>query len=219
MLLPVLIAALFAASPAGPTDVPPVPGLCTAPVPADPETAGCYLTNVLKLAGTPPELYWHIAQFDTTSAAQAEAQRHDRAAVTHIHGRTWLYVLGGPKETIAGGTSRAVIGPLAVPRAPATAYFSEAIFPPGMRTRVHSHPGPEAFYVVEGEQCMESPTDKRNIAAGGTYVVASGPHVQAAPKGRRNLVLILSPDGAAPVIPGGDWTPSSFCTGQERARP
>ncbi len=57
----------------------------------------------------------------------------------------------------AGGQRRAKIGPLEVPNGPVTAHFPEAIFPPGMRTRVHSHPGPEAFYVVEGEQCMERP--------------------------------------------------------------
>jgi mannose-6-phosphate isomerase-like protein (cupin superfamily) len=80
-----------------------------------------------------------------------------------------------------------------------------------MQTRVHSHRGPEAFYVVEGQQCMETPIEKRLIAAGGTYVVKQGPHIQAAPKGRRNLVLILSPKGEPAVISGGDWQPSGFC--------
>jgi mannose-6-phosphate isomerase-like protein (cupin superfamily) len=80
-----------------------------------------------------------------------------------------------------------------------------------MRTRVHSHPGPEAFYVVEGEQCMETAIDKRLIEAGGAYVVERGPHLQAAPKGRRNLVLILAPQGQPSVVPGGDWEPSGFC--------
>lgn len=58
---------------------------------------------------------------------------------------------------------------------------------------------------------METPTDKRRITAGGTYVVERGPHIQAAPTGRRNLVLILSPKGQPAVIPGGDWRPTGFC--------
>ncbi len=217
LLAGALVAAPAAAPPAPP--VPPVPGLCTAPVPADPETPGCYMTNVVELADAPPMLYWHIREFDAAdeAQAQAEAQRHRWAAVTRIHGRTWLYVLSERDAAISGGTARAVIGPLTVPRTPATALFSEAIFPPGMRTRVHSHPGPEAFYVVEGEQCMESPTDRRVIGAGGTYIVASGPHLQAAPKGRRNLVLILAPAGMAPVVPGGDWTPGAYCGGGAQA--
>lgn len=81
-----------------------------------------------------------------------------------------------------------------------------------MQTRVHSHLGPEAFYVVEGEQCMETPDDKRLIPAGGTYVVERGPHIQAAPKGRRNLILILSPKGQPAVVPGADWQPTGFCS-------
>ena len=64
-----------------------------------------------------------------------------------------------------------------------TAHFAKAIFPPGMRTQVHSHPVPEAFYIVEGEQCMETPTHKPEIQAGGTYIVPGGPHLQAAPLG------------------------------------
>ena len=104
-----------------------------------------------------------------------------------------------------------MVGPLHPPTGPVTAHFSEANFPPGMQTRVHSHLGPEAFYVVEGEQCMETPSDKRLIAAGGTYVVERGPHIQAAPRGRRNLVLILAPTGQPAVIPGGSWQPTGFC--------
>ena len=160
-------------------------------------------------AGDP---HWHVYQYARAADAEAEAKRHLWAAVAHAHGRFWLYVLGGPSEPITGGEKRAVIGPLTTPsESMLTAHFSEAIFPPGMRTRVHSHPGPEAFYVVEGEQCMDTPTDRRKIAAGGIYVVPGGPHLQAAPHGRRNLVLILAPRGQPFVIPGGDWKPSDFC--------
>lgn len=192
-------------------DVPPVPGLCSAPVPGDGDTPGCYKTGEIELFGAPSTIYWHIYEFPTQGAAIAEARRHRWATITQIHSRTWLYVLGGSAEPVTGGTQRAVIGPLAVAPGNQTAHFAESVFPPGMRTRVHHHPGPEAFYVVEGEQCMESPTDRRLISAGGTYIVESGPHIQAAPRGRRNLVLILAPTGSASVMPGGDWEPSAFC--------
>ena len=208
----VLIGLLFAAAVAI-ADAPPVPGLCSAPVPADEEAVGCYQTSQLDLKRAPATLYWHIHQYARAIDAEAEAGRHTWAAVAHAHARYWLYVLGGPSELIAGGEERAVIGPLTTPpsQETVTAHFSEAIFPPGMRTRVHSHPGPEAFYVVEGEQCMETPTDRRNVAAGGTYVVPEGPHLQAAPHGRRNLVLILAPKGRPFVTPRSDWRPSDFC--------
>lgn len=139
MLAPLL---LIAAVPQA--DVPPVPGLCTAPVPANRETPGCYQTSELNLPGAPATLYWHVIEYPTQAAASAEAATHRWAAVAAAHSRSWLYVLGDAVEAATGGVRRAVIGPLAVPPGPITAHFSEAIFPPGMRTRVHSHPGPEA---------------------------------------------------------------------------
>jgi mannose-6-phosphate isomerase-like protein (cupin superfamily) len=192
-------------------DVPPVPGLCSAPVPADREAPGCYQISQVDLGEVPTALYWQIYQFPTKAAAKVEAGRHDWSAVAEAHSRVWLFVLGKAPEPINGGAKQALIGPLHPPPGPVTAHFSEAIFSPGMQTRVHSHLGPEAFYVVEGEQCMETPSDTRLIPAGGTYVVESGPHIQAAPKGRRNLVLILAPTGKPAVIPGGDRRPTGFC--------
>ena len=49
LLLSVLLAM---SNPPSPT--PPVPGLCTDPVPADKDTAGCYKTNEIELDGAPP---------------------------------------------------------------------------------------------------------------------------------------------------------------------
>jgi quercetin dioxygenase-like cupin family protein len=193
-------------------DVPPVPGLCSAPVPANREAPGCYQTGQIDLTNAPSEIYWHIYQYPSEEAAVAEAGHHRWSAVAQAHSRIWLYVLGEPSERVSTGIKRAVIGPLRIPAGVTTAHFSEAIFPPGMQTRVHSHPGPEAFYVVEGEQCMETSSDKRVIPTDGTYIVESGPHIQAAPKGRRNLVLILTPKGRPAVIPGGDWRPTGFCS-------
>jgi len=58
---------------------------------------------------------------------------------------------------------------------------------------------------------IETPTDRRVLAAGQTYIVTAGPHPQAAPHGRRNLVLILPPQGEPALVPGGDWRPTGFC--------
>jgi quercetin dioxygenase-like cupin family protein len=80
-----------------------------------------------------------------------------------------------------------------------------------MRTRVHSHPGPEAFYVIDGEQCMETPTQRRKLQAGESFIVLPGPHLQAAPKGRRNLVLVLHGPDEPWMSMESQWTPSQFC--------
>ena len=209
LLIPALLSILL-----GQAAPPPVPGLCTAPVPADAETPGCYQTNTLDLTDAPRVLYWQIYAFPSLESAQAEAARHRWSAVAQAHGKTWLYLISDTDQTLEGVRAQAVIGPLTQPDGPTTAHFAEAIFPPGMRTRVHAHPGPEAFYVVEGEQCMDALSGHALVAAGETYVVASGPHVQAAPRGRRNLVLIIAPAGAPFVTPINDgWSPSDFCDG------
>ena len=203
--------ALFLAELVAAGNVPPVPGMCTAPADKNVERPGCYLSAEIGLQGAPNPLFWHIYEFADQASATREASRHRWAAAVVAHRRAWLYVLGSPDEAVGGGTRKAVVGPLRMPPGEVNARFMEAIFPPGMRTRVHSHAGPEAFYVVEGEQCMESPHDRRKLAAGSTYVIDSGPHVQAAPKGRRNLVLILAPTDAPWSVPRNDWTPSGFC--------
>lgn len=98
----------------------------------------------------------------------AEAANPRWAAIAAAHSRYWLYVLSKAAKPATAGIERAAIGPLALPAGPAVAHFSEAIFPPGMKTRAHSHPRPEAVYIVRGEQCMETPSDKRKIGPGGT---------------------------------------------------
>ncbi|RZZ87114.1 hypothetical protein [Pseudoxanthomonas winnipegensis] len=57
---------------------------------------------------------------------------------------------------------------------------------------------------------IETPTDRRLLAAGRTYIETAGPHLQAAPHVRRSLVLILAPQGAPALVPGGDWRPTGF---------
>lgn len=61
---------------------------------------------------------------------------------------------------------------------------------------------------------MDSPAGHATVGAGESSIVEGGPHVQAAPLGRRNLVLILALKGVPFVTPAsGGWTPSAFCEG------
>jgi mannose-6-phosphate isomerase-like protein (cupin superfamily) len=82
-----------------------------------------------------------------------------------------------------------------------------------MRTRVHAHSGPEAFYVVSGVQCVETPTQHRMIRAGETFVVPEGPHFQSSPTGRRSLVLVIHSAAEPWMTPRTDWAPGAFCNG------
>lgn len=201
---------LLAAAPVDWSVRPVVPGACAEPAARNDGRPGCYLAREMQLDGPPPELWWHIHEFGSIVAAEAKAHRW--AATTAAHGRFWLYVLAGRELPLRNGKRRAVVGPLTVPDGKTViARFIQADFPPGMRTSVHRHPGLEAFYVVAGEQCMEHPEGRRKLRAGDIFIVPVGPHVQAAPKGRKNLALILHRPGEQWNIPVSDWTPSQFC--------
>jgi quercetin dioxygenase-like cupin family protein len=58
-----------------------------------------------------------------------------------------------------------VIGPLVVQTdAEYTARYLETVIPAGMQKEGggHRHPGPEAWYVLEGGQCLETPVPTNN---------------------------------------------------------
>jgi quercetin dioxygenase-like cupin family protein len=210
--MPLLMIALAAAA-VNWADAAPVPGRCAEPAADNAGKPGCFLTVEMPMDNPPPSLWWHIYEFGTLADAKRAAGAHGAgAAASSSHGRAWVYVLGDAEESVSGGTRKAVIGPLALPAGrPVTARFMESSFTPGMRTRIHSHPGPEAFYVLEGEQCMETPEERRKLGPGETFVVPPGPHVQAAPKGRKNILLVLYPREAPWMTMEPRWTPSQFC--------
>ena len=191
--------------------VPPVPGGCTEPAAENRGRPGCFLSAEIAIGTAPEPLYWHI--FPAPSAAEARRLARGRADATVVeaHGRWWAYLLSAEK-VISSLPPHHVAGPFHIsPSKPVTARFMESWFPPGMRTRVHSHSGPEAFYVVDGEQCTESPTDKHVIRAGESYIVPGGAHLQAAPKGRRSVVLILAAEGEPWMRLTDDWSGTDFC--------
>lgn len=188
----------------------PVPGQCTAPAAEHVGEPGCYLSADVDIATAPAQVYWHLHVFPDAATAEAEAARHPHAKVVTAHQRVWLHMLGGADEDVRGGVKQATVGPLAV-RERGRARLLESWFPPGMITRAHSHPGPEVFYVVDGEQCVETPQGGQRIGAGEYFVVEGGPHLQAAPRGRRSVVLLLVPDSAPWMALAPTWTPTGFC--------
>lgn len=192
-------------------EAPPVPGQCSAPAAENVGKPGCFLTAELQIEAAPAALWWHVYEFPTVEAASEAASKHRWATTASSHGRVWVHVLGQVDARVQGGQKRAVVGPVEVPPGRVTARFLESVFTPGMRTRVHSHAGPEAFYVIDGAQCVETPAEKRKLQAGDTLIVPPGPHVQAAAAGRRNLTLVLSPAGAPWMKLESAWTPSQFC--------
>jgi quercetin dioxygenase-like cupin family protein len=90
----------------------------------------------------------------------------------------------------------------------------EATFTPGMSSRIHTHPGPEAWIVLQGEQCLETPEGIMRGSAGDTMTVRGGIPMQLSGTGtavRKALVLILHPTGQPLGTPHEEWRPTGGC--------
>ena len=199
---------------------------CSIPVSQRTTEAGCYLTVEEPLGVLPaPALYWHIYTYPTRAAA--EAARGPRSTVVEVFGKHWLYTIAEERWTPAAGERVTVIGPLLVEiNKPYTARYMEAVFPPGFNPggMGHRHPGPEAWYLVSGGQCLETPNGLVIASAGGSALVPEGwPMAISAmgPETRRSLVLILHKsdlpfsmdvdDVQAPGAPHSHWRPKGLC--------
>jgi hypothetical protein len=104
----------------------------------------------------PGPLFWRIDTFATLAAAKAAAGQTGLAA--EVAGKAWLFTLGPRGGSATGGTKVAEIGPVPTPAAPEYLLrINHAYGPPGAATRVHSHPGAEAFYVLAGRMSQRTP--------------------------------------------------------------
>jgi quercetin dioxygenase-like cupin family protein len=79
---------------------------------------------------------------------------------------------------------------------------------------VHTHPGPEGWYVLAGEQCLETPAGANRARAGGTATVLSNIPMELNVTGktlRRAFALVIH-DAAQPRGTPSDWKPSGACS-------
>lgn len=110
-------------------------------------------------------LFWQIENFPTL--AQAEAAAGPTSLAAEVSGKVWLFTLGAEGAAGHGGTPVTQIGP--VPRITATEYLlriNRATGAPGAKTAIHSHPGPEAFYVLAGRMTQRTPHGTIDLEAG-----------------------------------------------------
>src|SRR5437870_8661501 len=176
---------------------------------------GCWiLASVPQGVVRQATVYWHVYSYPTR--AEAEAAKGSRGSVISGLGKTWLFVIGEAGQQPPRGAARiAEIGPLTVkPGVKYTAQYMVAVFTPGMTTPVHRHPGPEAWYTLSGEVCLETPNGKVVGRAGESTIVPAGPPMKLTATGtekRRSLVLILHETSQPSGILASDWTPKGLC--------
>jgi mannose-6-phosphate isomerase-like protein (cupin superfamily) len=189
-------------------------GGCETPISARTADEGCYLVAAQALGKLPAdELFWHIYTYPTLAAANAV--RPARGAVVQSQGKVWLYAIAHSAWRPRSGVRLALVGPL--PHDSQTAYtarYMEAAIPPGRKTRVHVHSGPEAWYVLEGAQCLETPEGITVVRAGESALVRQGPPMMLSGMGsvtRRTVLLVLH-DAAQPWMASDTtWKPKGLC--------
>ena len=190
-------------------------GICK-PVSERTTEVGCWILGdqrVGKIEQT--QIFWHLDVYPTRP--DAEKAKGPRGTVVESQGKVWLLTIekAGWRPTLKGERI-AEIGPLPVIAGEQySALFMEAILTPGMTSAIHTHSGPEAWYTLAGETCLETPDGKLVGRAGGPpVIVPAGPPMLLTSTGteqRRALTLILHESSKPPTTVIHDWTPKGLC--------
>jgi quercetin dioxygenase-like cupin family protein len=143
--------------------------------------------------------YWHIDQFDSLQLARTAVG--PASIAFEASGTSWLMTIESQTSDHHGGRHVAQVGPLPLP--PAQRYamqVNSAAFTAGMYTLVHHHSGAEAFYVTEGEQCLETSTRAFKLRKGETLVLPTGVPMRLVATGRtlRRGVGVIVHDATQP---------------------
>lgn len=163
---------------------------------------GCSIIEKKPLPATLKDpAFWHIDQFDSPERAQAGVGPSSIAF--EAHGAWWLMSVGPKSLDHHGGTHVAEVKLSPLPRADAYSMLViSAYIPAGMTSRVHFHSGVEAFYTVDGEQCLETKDKAFPMKKGDTLVVPTGITmrlVAVGPEPRRAFAVIVYDFSKPPV--------------------
>jgi quercetin dioxygenase-like cupin family protein len=180
----------------------------------DAYTLGCHVIATREI-GRPAAtaLYWDVDEFADPAAVAAAAG--PRSVAAQAYGKTWLMTIAAADWRARSGRRLAQVGPLPVdPGHAYTAQFMAATFEPGMHSMIHTHPGPEAWVVLEGTQCLETPDEATVLRAGQSGLVIGGTPMMLSAVGqgrRRALALILHESDKPPTLHGVSWRSKGLC--------
>lgn len=175
------------------------------------------VTGTQSVGRLPPgEVFWHLDTYPMR--ADAESARGPAGLVVESLGRIWLFTIAETGWRPRGGERIATIGPLPVaPDREYTAVYMESIFAPGTTAAMHTHSGPEAFFTLTGDTCLETPEGVlRGTGPGNVVIVKGGPPMLLTATGttlRRGVVLILHDSSQPATTLVSDWTPKGLCKG------
>jgi quercetin dioxygenase-like cupin family protein len=163
------------------------------------------------------QIFWHLDRFPSRQTAEKAAI--ETSVVVEAFGSTWLFTIQRAGWRPVGGEHVSDIGPLSV--APASTYAAEylrSIFAPGTTAPLHVHSGPEAFYAVAGDTCLETPDGVRiGRGPGNSLMIEAGPPMLLMAIGnvpRQGFALILHDTTKPPTTLTQAWHPQGLCARQ-----
>ena len=176
--------------------------VCVADSPERQGEIGCSIVETKPLPGIPKEpIFWHIDQFD--SAESAKAGIGASSIAFKAHGTWWLMSVGPESVDRHGGRHMAQVNLSPLPKADTYSMLViSAYIPAGLTSRVHFHSGVEAFYTVDGEQCLETKERAFRMKKGDTLVVPTGITMRLVATGavpRRAFAVIVYDSSKPPV--------------------
>ena len=179
-----------------------------------PANMDCAIIAKTKFSSMPAgPLVWRFENFVTKEAAQGVATA--ASVVVEAAGKVWLLTLASKGGRSKGGTFVAETDQL--PPIPSGSSYeivvheadlgSEAIVP------VHTHSGPETWYLLTGEQCLELPDRAVRAHAGETmFAPADTPmKLNMIGPGKRDAFFIIVHDSSKPATTFLDWKPRGLC--------
>ncbi len=183
------------------------------------EVAGpaCLLASK-QLASLPAsKVYWHLDRFPSVVAAERAAT--SSSVVAQAFGSVWLFTIERGGWRSRGGKHVSMVGPLPIkPAATYAAEYLRSVFEPGATAPLHVHSGPEAFFAVEGDTCLETPSGVRiGRGPGNSMWIEAGPPMLLMAIGsvpRKGFALILHDANQPPTTLSPAWHPKGLCSKQ-----
>jgi len=180
------------------------------------QQAGCWILADDAIGQlTQSVVFWTLDVYPTR--ARAEADKGPRGTVLESMGKVWLLNIEYRKSKPVHGSRAAEIGPLSVLAGEDySVQYMEAIFNPGMTAPEHTHSGPEAWFTLAGETCLETSDGRVQVgrAGGPPVIVPMGLSMHLTATGteqRRALVLILHRTSQPVTTVDHSWVAKGLC--------
>jgi len=161
----------------------------------------------------PGPLVWRFENFPTAEAARGASTL--ASAIVEAGGKVWLLPLAAKGGRSKGGTfvtETEVLPP--IPSGPSyEIVVAEANLGPEANVISHKHPGPETWFLLTGEQCLELPGRAVRARTGETMSAPAETPMRLNIIGpvKRDALFLIVHDSSKPFNTFLDWQSNGLC--------